>query len=97
MKDLQFILDTIRSHAPVLRSKYKVQSLAVFGSYARYEQTDTSDVDMLVEFTEPVSLFVLIDTELYLSELLGLKVDLVMKRSLRPELQQSVFRDAIEI
>jgi predicted nucleotidyltransferase len=97
MKDLHFIIEIIRKNADVLRNRFKVKSLAVFGSYARNEQAEGSDIDMLVEYSEPVSLFFLVDTELFLGDILGAKVDLVMKRSIRPEIRQSVLQEAVSI
>lgn len=97
MKTLAQIQMVLRAHSDVLRNKFKVKSLFVFGSYVRHEQTELSDVDLLVEYTEPISLFWLVDTELYLGDLLGVKVDLVMKRSVRPEIRESVLKEAIVV
>jgi uncharacterized protein len=97
MKTLTEIQSLLRSHSADLRSKFKVKSLFIFGSYVRNEQTELSDVDVLIEYTEPISLFWLVDTELYLSDLLGIKVDLIMKHSVRPEIKASVLREAVVV
>ncbi|ALM75176.1 nucleotidyltransferase family protein [Thermococcus barophilus] len=94
---LEGILKVLEELKPELKSKYKVKSLAVFGSYVRGEQRETSDVDVLVEFSEDADLFDLITLEEFLTEKLGIKVDVVPKNALRKELRQSVFREAIEV
>jgi hypothetical protein len=80
---------------PVLRDKYQVESLGVFGSYARQEQSDESDLDLLVTFTEPPGLLKFIELENYLSDRLGVQVDLVMKDSLKPAIGEVILREVI--
>ncbi|PYQ54693.1 MAG: DNA polymerase III subunit beta, partial [Acidobacteria bacterium] len=67
---------------PELAEKYHVRSLEVFGSYVRDEQTPESDLDVLVTFDEAPGLLGYISLENHLSDLLGVKVDLVMKSAL---------------
>lgn len=74
---------TLREHLPELAEKYHVRTLEVFGSYVRNEQTATSDLDVLVTFSRTPSLFSFIELENHLSDLLGVKVDLVMRDSLK--------------
>jgi len=95
--ELEKILETIRRIKPTLEKRYKVKSLALFGSYVRGEQKKTSDVDILVEFSEDADLFDLIALEEFLTEKLGIKVDVVPKNALRSELRESVFREAIKV
>ena len=95
--ELKDILKVLEGLKPELKSRYKVKSLALFGSYVRGEQRETSDVDVLVEFSEDADLFDLIALEEFLTEKLGIKVDVVPKNALRKELRQSVFREAIEV
>ncbi|MCS6937353.1 MAG: nucleotidyltransferase family protein [Candidatus Bipolaricaulota bacterium] len=80
-----------------LREKYRVKSLGIFGSYVRGDQRKKSDLDILVEFLEPPSLFTLIELENYLSDLLGMKVDLVMKSALKPRIGQHVLREVVMV
>ncbi len=96
-KDLATFLAKLRELLPELREKYHVSSLGVFGSYVRGEQKKRSDLDVLVEFSKTPSLFTLVEMELLLTKQLGVKVDLVMKRALRPFARESVLRDLIEI
>jgi uncharacterized protein len=76
---------------------FSVKSLALFGSVARDEATDASDVDLLVEFEEGahVGLFGFIDVKLFLEDVLECKVDLVMPDALRKEFKEEVLKEAI--
>ena len=69
---------------PFLLANYNVKSLQVFGSYIRKEQKKGSDLDILVEFSQPIDLFKFIELEAYLSKLLGIKVDLDLAFIFRP-------------
>jgi hypothetical protein len=84
----------ISSHRYVLEKKYNVKRLGVFGSYVHDSQTDSSDIDILVEFDKPIG-WEIVDLQLYLEEILGKNVDLVTIRSLRPELREIILRDVV--
>lgn len=84
------VLRTLAHHRNELHERFSVKSLALFGSVVRGEATDTSDVDLLVEFDRPIGLLHLIGTEQYLEKLLGIKVDLVLKRAVHPELREEI-------
>ena len=81
----------------MLTERYSVETLEVFGSYVRDEQNQDSDLDVLVTFKEDPSLLTYIAIENYLSDLLGIKVDLVMKDSLKPKIGQQILREAISV
>lgn len=74
--------------------KYKVKKIGLFGSYVRNEQCKNSDVDILVEFSKPVGLkfFTL---ENYLSEMLGVKVELVTKGALKPMFRENILKEVM--
>jgi uncharacterized protein len=74
-----------------------VCSLVMFGSVARGEATESSDVDMLVEFDRPTGYFGLVRLQNFLKELLGREVDLGTPGSLRPEMKQRIEREAIRV
>ncbi len=74
-----------------------VRSLTLFGSVARNETKPGSDVDLLVEFSQPVGLFRFITLKQYLEELLGSAVDLGTVRSLKPRLKDGIMREAIYV
>jgi uncharacterized protein len=82
---------------PVLAERFKVETIGLFGSYVRGEQKKKSDLDVLVEFSEPISLFKFIELEDFLSDSLGVKVDLVMKDSLKPRIKDSILNEAVYV
>ena len=81
---LDEIKRVLRDYKSVLEKKYHVHTLGIFGSYIHNEQAGDSDLDILVDFTAPISLFEFIDMEEELSELLRIKVDLVSRNALKP-------------
>jgi predicted nucleotidyltransferase len=97
MQDVDGIKRTLLRHKAELRRKFKVKSIGVFGSYVRSEQKSGSDVDVLVEFEEPIGLFEFMDLEEYLSQLLGVKVDLVSKKALKPHIGERILQEVIMI
>lgn len=94
---LEKILEILRRQIPKLAERYSVEKLEVFGSYVRSEQKKDSDLDILVTFKEVPSLLTFIAIENYLSDLLGVKVDLVMKDSLKPKIGERILREAIPV
>jgi hypothetical protein len=78
-----------------LTSRYKVRRIGVFGSYARKEARQDSDVDILVDFHPGADLFDLVDLSLYLEEKIGKKVDLATPGALRQEMREHVLRDVV--
>jgi len=92
---LESLLKTLHQQIPVLTERYSVETLEVFGSYVRDEQNSDSDLDVLVTFKEDPSLLTYIAIENYLSDLLGVKVDLVMKDSLKPKIGEQILSEAI--
>jgi predicted nucleotidyltransferase len=80
-----------------LRKRYGVASLALFGSVARDEATEESDVDLLVEFSRPTGYFGLVRLQLFLQEILGHDVDLGTPGSLRPPMRARVEKEAIRV
>ena len=93
-KTVDRLLVQIRSMLPQLRSQYHVRSLEVFGSFVRGDETEDSDLDLLVTFDEVPTLFEFIALENSLSDRLGVKVDLVMKDSLRPAIGEQILKEA---
>lgn len=96
---LEGLLTKLRRHMPVLKREHRIKSLAVFGSYARGDQTEESDLDLLIEFEEgaPLTLIGFIELQDTLSDLLGVKVDLVERQGLKPRLCERVAREALAI
>lgn len=78
-------------------SKFKPKMVGIFGSYARNEQTTKSDLDVLIDFEPSINLLELIGLEQELSELLGIKVDLVTSKSINKKLESYIHQDFIRI
>ena len=97
MKTVEEIRSIVSQHRNVLADKYGVAVLAVFGSYVRDEQKGESDIDLLAEILRPISLLELAGAEIYLSEVLEAKVDLVPKRSVREELKETILKEAVAL
>jgi hypothetical protein len=95
MKSLEEIKTILQQHKEELRAKYKVREIGVFGSYVRGQQKKQSDIDILVEFEVVPGLLKFIELEDYLSELLGIKVDLVRKSSIREELRDTILQEVV--
>ena len=97
MPSLAEVRERLRAHLPELARTYHIKTLGLFGSYVRHEQTPRSDLDLLVEFDEPPSLFEFIRLENQLSDLLDIKVDLVMKEALKPAIGQRILRECVPV
>ena len=82
---------------PKLEQEYPISELGIFGSYARGEQESDSDLDILVVFDKPVTLFDLVRLENELAEELGIEVDLVTKDSLKPRIETRVRDDLVMV
>lgn len=91
------ILATLAQDMPHLRTQYGVSSLSLFGSVARGEHTSSSDVDVLVEFDRPATLFVLAALRDHLSKLVGRPVDVGTLHGLRPRVRATVEREALRV
>ena len=93
MHTLTEIKELITREKTVLANKHKVKTIGVFGSYVRNKARRGSDLDLLVEFSEPVTLIDFIRTENYLSSITGLNVDLVMKDALKPRIGRRILEE----
>jgi len=97
MNNIEEIRSKLEELKPVLKDRFKVENIGFFGSYVRGEQKRGSDLDVLVEFSEPIGLFKFIELEDFLTEKLGVKVDLVMKDSLKPRIKESILKEAVYV
>lgn len=95
MKKIEKIKEKLEELKPMLAKGYKVKSIGIFGSYIRGEEKKKSDLDVLVEFSEIIGLFKFIDLENFLSDKLGVKVDLVMKDALKPFIKDIILREVV--
>ena len=92
MKELKEIREIINRYRQELEEKYKVKSIAIFGSYVKNEQTKESDIDILVEFKEPVG-FLFIHLADFLEEILQTKVDLLTPDAIKPNRRKYIMED----
>jgi predicted nucleotidyltransferase len=92
MLNLLDIKNILLSHKQRLSSKYGLSNLAIFGSYARNQQTEESDLDILVEFNRPIGLE-FIDLAVELEQILKLKVDLVSEKGLKDRQLKSIEKE----
>lgn len=91
--DLIQIKKIINQHLDTIKDTYNVKNIGVFGSVARADNTETSDIDILVEFSEPVGFFKFLDLEEYLAKIIGTKVDLVTKNALKPAIKDEILQE----
>ena len=91
------IIDILKKHAKELKKRYGIKKMGVFGSYLRGEAKEGSDVDILVEFEQDVGIGLLkfVEIENHLSDLLGVKVDLVEKSALKPRIGKHILKEVI--
>lgn len=94
---LTFLKATLKRELPFLRKTYSVKRLSLFGSTVRGENKIKSDIDVLVEFQCPIGLIKFMELENHLSTLLGKRVDLVMKRALKPRIGRQILKEAVPI
>ena len=88
------VIETLRAHMPELR-RLGVAHLSLFGSLARGEDRPDSDVDILVEFETPISMFKFLDVKECLEGILGRPVDLVTRPALKPQLRDRILAEAV--
>jgi predicted nucleotidyltransferase len=91
------VIRILKQEIKRLVDRYGISALSVFGSVARDEAREDSDVDILVEFKHPVGLFQFIELQQNLEALLGCKVDLGTLRSLKPRIKEQVLEEAIRV
>lgn len=90
-------MDVLRQLGDQIFQDYKAEVEGIFGSYARGEEQEGSDLDILVNLEENATLFDLVGLGDFLEEALGCKVDIVSKRALREEIKPYVFADLIPL
>lgn len=90
MIETKDLLSQLRELKPTILADYKAKDIGLFGSFVCGEQSEDSDIDVLVEFEEGADLFDLVGLGQYLEEILQRKVDVVPKRAIRPELRESI-------
>ena len=94
---LTVIRKKLHQQLSLLSERYQVKTLAVFGSYLHGEQNENSDLDLLVTFDQTPGLLKFIELENYLTDLLGMKVDLVMQSALKPRIGKRILKEATPV
>jgi predicted nucleotidyltransferase len=97
MMNREDALKILKLHRSELTAQYKVREISLFGSFARNEQSNASDVDVLVDFAPEASFFDLVRLALYLEEKLGRHVDVISQDTLRAEIRDAVMRERVPV
>jgi predicted nucleotidyltransferase len=99
VKNIDEIKRLLEEQKPYLYQRYGIVEIKVFGSYVRGEQNEGSDLDILVDLGETprIDLLDLVNLDYYLTELLGVEVDVAIKSSLRKRIGQRILNEAVSI
>jgi predicted nucleotidyltransferase len=99
MKTFKELKDALAKQKGKLKDEFKVKEIGIFGSYVRGEQKKGSDVDILVEFEESANLSLIdfLRMENFLSDALGVKVDLVEKQTLKQRIGKHVLEEVVNV
>lgn len=93
MKTFEEIKEIIKRHKEDLKKEYGVKEIGLFGSFVRGEQKKISDVDVLIELEKPIGFVKFIKLENRISDILGIKVDLVTKKALKPYIGKRILQE----
>ncbi|MGA2385852.1 MAG: nucleotidyltransferase family protein [Candidatus Bathyarchaeia archaeon] len=97
MRSLEELKAELQELKPELKRRYKVDTIAIFGSYSRGQQTNNSDLDILVTFSQPIGLYKFIEVQQFIRKKLGLKIDLVQKGALLPMIKNQVLNEIVTV
>jgi hypothetical protein len=97
MKTFEEIKEILKKQKPFLMERYGVKEIGIFGSHAKGEQKDKSDLDILVEFGKSIGFFEFLELEEYLENTIGVKVELVTKRALKPKIGEYILSEVVNI
>lgn len=90
------VVEILKGHENAIRERYHVRRIGVFGSFARGEEKEGSDIDFLIELEEKYETFDnYMDLKFFLEDLFGRKVDLVTVDALRPQLKDDILREVV--
>lgn len=97
MTEVEKIIEKLKEIKPELEKSYFVREIGVFGSYVRNEQTENSDIDILIDYNKGMTLFDVVDLQNFLENMFKKKVDVVFKKSLRPRIGKRILSEVIYI
>lgn len=95
MRTRDQVLKILKEELPYLKETFQITRIGIFGSWVRGEQTEESDIDVLVELEKPVGFFAFIKLEDHLSKLLGVRVDLVTPDALKPLIKPYIMEETV--
>jgi len=95
----QELIKVLKENKDTIRKRYHDKNIGIFGSYIRSEATPDSDLDILIDFEDEADFGILgfMEVERYLSDLFGLKVDLVERSALRPRIGSVVLKEVVYV
>ncbi|MFH1505074.1 MAG: nucleotidyltransferase family protein [Candidatus Omnitrophota bacterium] len=96
MRTKEEITRVLRKVTPRLKREFKVKGIGIFGSFARGQTSEESDLDLLVEFSGAIG-WEFIDLKNFLEAVLGIRVDLVTKRALKPQLRDAILKEVMYV
>jgi predicted nucleotidyltransferase len=97
MRDTSDILDQLRGMRYELKERYHIRSIGIFGSYSRKHQTEQSDLDLVVEFDQPIGMMAFVHLKDLISDRLNIKVDLVTPEGLHPLIRDQVMHEVVYV
>jgi hypothetical protein len=97
MQKIDELKKILQNNKKTLKDEYGVIQIGIFGSYTKGNQKKSSDVDILVEFEKAVDLLTFVQLKNHLSDLLGVNVDLVIKKALKPKLGERILSETVYI
>ncbi len=95
--DKQTVIMRLKENLEQIKRRFSVERLSVFGSVIRDEAGEESDVDVLVVFEKKANFDIFMDLKFYLEELLGMGVDLVTEKALRPQVRRAIEQEMIDV
>ncbi len=95
--ELRKTMSIIQENFEHIKDTYGVRKIAVFGSVAKGKSNKNSDVDIIVEFVNPIGFFGFLELEFYLSGLLKKEVDLITKKALKPIIKKTILKEAVYV
>ena len=93
MKTFDEIRELLQRHKEAFREQYGLKEIGIFGSYVRGEQGDESDLDVLIELERPIGFVRFMRLENALSQLLGVRVEIVTKKALKPHIGKRILEE----
>lgn len=97
MRDIDEIILKLKELKPEMEKLYNVTELGVFGSFVRDEQTENSDIDILIDYKDGTSILTLGGLQYMLSELFDKKIDIVMKKSLKKRIGKQILSEVVYV